>query len=618
MFVGSATLLSLSANVTLAVSGAALVLLVLWQDARRRGNQYFGLCMTFFALYGAFNCPMQVAQQYDLDPVPLLKLLSTVYIGGIVLLFNFVLAFAGLPRRFRQLQSAISIPLSTLFIALVWLGFVFEDFKPLPAGSYRYNLTLTGMVGVGVAMLYLVSMVALLYRQHNPHARDLSIPILLLVLGVFVFSVTPRLREYSLNAVAVAASAVMLGRIVVRQQVFKPLADLNDALASKNDELAEATRQKAQFLASMSHELRTPLNSILGYTELVSSGTYGDLTELQRDRLQKIMRNGRLLLQLINDVLDLSKIEAGRLDLKFTQVPTVELLDGLLQEYEPKALEKGLSLVRGYGKLPALGADEIRARQILENLLSNAIKFTEHGVVIVRGHFDAVRQQVVVSITDTGPGIDPALQEHIFDAFRPMDSPLLGSYDGTGLGLAIARRLTEMHGGSLWFESVVGQGTTFHVALPSGESLTDTAAVIRPKARSKGPLILVIDDNREAIEVLQDQLETAHFRVCGVCDANQALQLVHEMNPALITLDVKMPGLDGRQVLTALRSDPVTASIPVLIISAMDKVDPEQYADANAFVLKPVRPEVLLEHVRRLLNRASSSKDSQPREEAEE
>jgi signal transduction histidine kinase len=613
MFVGSATILSLSADVTLAISGAALVLLVMWQDARHRGNQYFGLCMTFFALYGAPNCPMQVAQQYDLDPVPLLKLLTTVYIGGIVLLFNFVLAFAGLPRRLRQIQSAISIPLAALFVALLWLGYIYEGFTPLSSGGYRYNLTPVGRVGIGVVLLYLMSIILLLYRQHNPLARDLSIPILLLVLGVLVFSMTPGLRAYSLNAVAITASAVMLGRIVIRQQVFKPLADLNDALASKNDELAEATRQKAQFLASMSHELRTPLNSILGYTELVSGGTYGDLTELQRDRLQKISRNGRLLLQLINDVLDLSKIEAGRLDLKFTQVPTVELLDSLLQQYEPKALEKGLSLVRGYGNLPALGADEARARQILENLLSNAIKFTEHGVVIVRGHFDAVRQQVVVSVTDTGPGIDPAIQEHIFDAFRPMDGPLLGSYDGTGLGLAIARRLTEMHGGSLWFESVVGQGTTFHVALPSGESLTDTAAVIRPKGRSKGPLILVIDDDREAIEVLQDQLETAHFRVCGVGDANQALQLAHEMSPALITLDVKMPGMDGRQVLTALRGDPVTASIPVLIISAMDKEDPQQYADANAFVLKPVRPDVLLEHVRRLVNRAHS----QPREEAE-
>jgi signal transduction histidine kinase len=618
MSVGSATLISLSANVTLAVSGAALVLLVWWQDVRHRGNQYFGLCMAFFALYGAFNCPMQVAQQYDLDPVPLLKLLSTFYIAGIVLLFNFVLAFAGLPRGFRQVQSVISIPLSVVFIALIWSGNIYRHFRPLATGGYRYSLTPVGLMGIGVAMFYLLSMVVLLYRQHNPLARDLSLPIGLLVLGVLIFSVMPRAREYSLNAVAITVAVVMLGRTVIRQEVFKPLADLNDALALKNEELAEATHQKVQFLANMSHELRTPLNSILGYTELVGGGTYGDLTELQKDRLQKVMRNGRLLLQLINDVLDLSKIEAGRLDLRITQVPTVELLDSLLQEYEPRALEKGLSLVRGYGGLPALGADEARVRQILGNLLSNAIQFTEHGVVIVRGHFDAVRQQVVVSVTDTGPGIDPALQEHIFDAFRPTDGLVPQPYEVTGLGLAIARRLTEMHGGSLWFESVVGQGTTFHVALPSGETIVDTATVIQPKARTRGPLILVIDDDREAVEVLKDQLETAHFRVCGVCDANEALRLAHELSPALITLDIKMPGMDGRQVLTALRSDPMTASIPVLIISAMDKESPEQYADANGFVLKPVKPDILLEHVRRLLDRADWRQVPESRAEVEE
>ena len=617
MSVGPATLISLTANVTLAISGAALVLLVLWQDARRRGNQYFALCMAFFALYGAFNCPMQVAQIYDLDPVPLLKLLTTLYIGGIVLLFNYVLAFAELPRHFRRIQIAISLLLSAVFIALIWTGHIYGQFRPLTAGGYRYSLTPVGLVGIGVVMLYLLSMVAVVYHQRSPLARDLSVPILLLVLGVLVFSATAKLREFSLNAVAVTVAVVMLGRIMIRHQVFKPLADLNNALALKNEELVEATRQKAQFLASMSHELRTPLNSSLGYTEMVGSGTYGDLTELQKDRLQKVMRNGRMLLQLINDVLDLSKIEAGRLDLKFTQVPTVELLDGLLQEYEPRALEKGLSLVRGYGRLPALDADEIRVRQILENLLSNALKFTEHGVVIVRGHFDSVRQQVVLSVTDTGPGIDPALQEHIFDAFRPVEGPVPRLYGGTGLGLALARRLTEMHGGSLWFETVVGQGTTFHVALPSGEHVVGSAAVIQPKPRAKGPLILVIDDDREAVEVLKDQLETAHFRVCGVYDANEALRLAHDLNPALITLDVKMPGMDGRQVLTALHSDPVTSSIPVLIISAMDKESPEHYADADGFVLKPVKPEALVQHVRLLLERADSPVP-EPRREAEQ
>jgi signal transduction histidine kinase len=167
----------------------------------------------------------------------------------------------------------------------------------------------------------------------------------------------------------------------------------------------------------MSHELRTPLNSIIGYTELVTKGTYGTLTELQHDRLNKVNRNGRTLLELINDVLDLSRIEAGRLILSMETVSTAELLDSLMDEFRPQAEQKGLSLVRGYGHLPALHADITRARHILSNLLSNAIKFTDQGAVIVRGHFDPGSQRVVITVTDTGPGIPPDRQDRLFDAY---------------------------------------------------------------------------------------------------------------------------------------------------------------------------------------------------------
>ncbi len=605
MAIDFATLVSLCADAALVIFGAALALMVIVQDVRRRSNQYFVVCMAIFALYGAANMAMAVPQQYDLDPKPVLYALTTLYVGGIILLYNFVLAFAGLPRSFRVKERLISMPLGTLAITMVWSDHIYRDFQPLTNGGYSYRLTPLGLGGVALAMVYLLSLIVVLYRQRIPKTRELAIPVAIMVLGLVGFSGTQALRRYALNAAALTVSVVMLGRLVLKYQIFQPLADLNAELALKNAELLEATQLKSQFLANMSHELRTPLNSIIGYTELVLNGTYGALTDLQQDRLHKVMRNGRVLLELINDVLDLSKIEAGRLALNLTRVSTVALLDSLLEEFEPAAAEKGVALVRGYGKLPALVVDEGRARQILSNLLSNAIKFTEQGVVIVRGYYDAAHHQVVLSITDTGPGIDPAQQERIFEAFPRVETVIAHQHEGTGLGLAITRRLTEMHNGNLWFESVVGQGSTFHVALPATDETPDPAPIITPRARNNGPVVLVIDDDQESIEVLQGYLESAKYRVYGARHANEGLKLARELHPSLITLDLRMPDMDGWQILEALQRDPVTKTTPVLIVSATDEPRGGPFPDVGGFIAKPVQPAVLLDHVRRLLSVAA-------------
>ena len=602
MSIDFATLVSLCADAALVIFGAALALMVIVQDVHRRSNQYFALCMAIFTLYGAGNMAMAVPQQYDLDPKPLLYGLTTLYIGGIILLFNFVLSFAGLPRSFRVKERLVSVPVGTLAIALVWSGRIFRDFEPLSAGGYSYRLTPLGVAGAAVAMVYLLSIIAVLYRQRSAQTRELALPVAIIVLGLVGFTSIPTLRRYSFNAAALTVAGVMLGHLVLKYRIFQPLADLNAELALKNAELIEATQLKSQFLANMSHELRTPLNSIIGYAELVVAGTYGDLTDLQQDRLQKVMRNGHILLELINDVLDLSKIEAGRLALALTRVPTGGMLDDLLKEFEPKATEKGLALVRGYGKLPAMQVDAGRARQILSNLLSNAIKFTDQGVVIVRAHYDPAHHQVVISITDTGPGIDPAQQERIFEAFPNVESVIARQHEGTGLGLAIARRLSEMHNGNLWFESVVGQGSTFHVALPADDEAPAPVSIITPRRRSSGPVVLVIDDDHESIEVLQGHLESARYRVYGALNANEGLKLAHELHPALITLDIRMPDMDGWQLLQALRRDPVTAATPVLVVSATDEPAGRALPDMSGYITKPIQPDALLDHVRRLLS----------------
>lgn len=601
MSIDTASFISISANITLAVFGVALALLVVWQDPRRLSNQYIGVSMTLFGLYGVFNTVWQVPQQYELEPEPLLYITTTLYIIAIILLFNFVIVFAGVPRRIRQIEHVISVPLGLVFIGLIWADRMYENFEPRPSGGYDYSLNPIGMVGVGLILLYLLVSVGLLLAQRQGKARELSAPMLILMAGIALFSAGPEVRRYSLNAMAMTVALVLLGRAVLKYQVFQPLADLNHELALKNVQLAEAAHMKSQFLANMSHELRTPLNSIIGYTDLVINRTYGDLNELQADRLRKVMRNGHLLLALINDVLDLSKIEAGRLDLIFARVPAHRLLDGLLEPYEMNAREKGLTLLRDYDELPMLWADEERVRQILGNLLSNAIKFTEHGRIVMRARFDSSSRRVVFSVEDTGIGIDPAHRERIFEAFQQTDGSLTRAYEGTGLGLTLARRLTEMHSGTIWLESQPGQGSTFFVALPLAEDYAVTPAIVQPGPNAKGPIILAIDDNREAVEVLQGHLEPSRFRVYGACSAAEGLRLAGDLRPVLITLDLRMPDMDGWQVIDMLKQNPQTASIPVLIITAADDGDVRKRVGSEYYLTKPVKTQDLLDRVRRLL-----------------
>ncbi|MBI5957178.1 MAG: response regulator [Chloroflexi bacterium] len=602
MSVGLSSIFNLAANAMLAVFGFALALLVIWHNSRvqLRSNLYFALCMAIFALNGLLGCPFQVAQIYDLDPKPLLKVLTTLYIAGIILLFNFILVFCGFERRWRWIERAISIPLGIAFIVLTWSGRLFTDFEVLDNGGYNYHLTTLGQAGVVVAGAYLAGILVVLYRQRNPKAREFFAPVVVLVIGILTFGISPAERFYSVNTLALTVAVIMLGRLVIKYQVFQPLAELNHKIEITNLELAEATRLKSQFLANMSHELRTPLNSILGYTELVTGGTYGGLNDVQLDRLAKVNRNGRRLLALINDVLDLSRIEAGRLELKLTQVAPTTLLDGVMDEFEPQAQAKKITLVRGYAALPLVHVDELRARQILWNLVSNAVKFTETGSVIASGYYDATRRLVVINITDTGPGIPQAQHPYIFEAFHQFDDTTFRRHEGTHMGLAISRELAQIQGGMLWCESTPGQGSTFHVALPVSESENPVNLALMPGGAASGPLVLAIDDDCEAVELLQTQLERAGFRVYGACTAKEGLRLAHELRPAVVTLDMRMPDMTGEQVLAALRRDPLTAAIPVLVVSATDDNQQAHAAGANAFVTKPVQPELLVSQVQRL------------------
>ncbi|HEX2500732.1 MAG TPA: ATP-binding protein, partial [Methylomirabilota bacterium] len=236
-------------------------------------------------------------------------------------------------------------------------------------------------------------------------------------------------------------------------------------IEAKGRELEVASRHKSQFLANMSHELRTPLNAILGYTELLNDGIYGDLPQKAGDVMTRIDRSGKHLLGLINDVLDLSKIEAGQLELALADYSLQEVVHAVVTQVESLAAEKGLSLrVALPPGLPAGRGDERRLAQVLLNLVGNAIKFTEAGEVRLTARVDG--DAFVVSVADTGPGIAEADRQRIFEEFQQADSSSTRKKGGTGLGLSIARRIVELHGGRIWVESAVGRGSTFSFRVP--------------------------------------------------------------------------------------------------------------------------------------------------------
>jgi signal transduction histidine kinase len=252
-------------------------------------------------------------------------------------------------------------------------------------------------------------------------------------------------------------------------------ARLFSEIEQKGHELEIASQHKSQFLANMSHELRTPLNAILGYTELIVDQIYGKVPEKIRGVLERVQKSGRHLLGLINDVLDLSKIEAGQLTLSLSDYSFQDAVQSVVSSVESLAKEKGLRLTVDVAKkLPVGRADERRIVQVLLNLVGNAIKFTDAGEVAVR--VSAVDDAFRASVSDTGPGIPESQHERIFEEFQQVDGSSTRAKGGTGLGLAIAKRIIELHGGRIWVESVVGQGSTFTFSLPVRTEWQEEAA----------------------------------------------------------------------------------------------------------------------------------------------
>lgn len=372
------------------------------------------------------------------------------------------------------------------------------------------------------------------------------------------------------------------------------LQDRERALAQANSELEQASRLKSEFLATMSHELRTPLNAILGFTDLVRSGATGQISSQTDDYLERVRRNGSVLLELINDVLDLSKIEAGRMTINHDVIAVEPAVREVVANVQSIADAKGLSLKVSTSGHESLALADARAvRQIVMNLVSNAVKFTQEGAVDV-----AIRPSgtaTLVEVSDTGPGILPADQEAVFEPFRQVGAHARTGTGGTGLGLAISVRLARLMGGDITVVSESGRGSCFTLRLPS----VQRSAVV-PK-RGSEPVILGVDDDMDALNLLQAQCERLGFGFVGVRESSTAVAAAAALRPSAILLDIVFPEGSGWEVLRQLQNDPSTADIPVHVISVTDGEERASAATV-AFLQKPVSEERLraeLEQYRR-------------------
>ena len=375
------------------------------------------------------------------------------------------------------------------------------------------------------------------------------------------------------------------------------LAAANEELSVRNKEVERANRLKSEFLASMSHELRTPLNTILGFSELLSEESAGLLNEKQKRFLTHIQRDASHLLALINDVLDLSKIEAGRLELRLEKFPMAVAVAEVLTSIRPLAATKSISLDSDLDMQLMLEADRLRFKEILYNLLSNAIKFTPPGGRVWI-ESSILERSVCILVGDTGIGIAPEDQQPIFESFRQASATTKGVREGTGLGLAITKRLVEHHGGRIWVESQPGQGSRFFFTLQLGEPEEEPVIAA---AGALSPLLLVASHLPSWREEILQPLQQNGFRVETAGSSADAVDKARDLRPDLLLLDMELVGRSGWETLDELKTSPDTRAIPVIIASAADESQMGAQLGAAQCLTKPITAGALIQAVRRVL-----------------
>jgi signal transduction histidine kinase/DNA-binding response OmpR family regulator/putative methionine-R-sulfoxide reductase with GAF domain len=367
-----------------------------------------------------------------------------------------------------------------------------------------------------------------------------------------------------------------------------------------------ATRAKSEFLANMSHELRTPLNAIIGYSEMLQEDAQEHGQDAFVPDLQNIHAAGRHLLQLINEVLDLSKIEAGKMELYFESFDVAPMVEEVYATIQPLAQKNGNHLtVRCPDDVGAIRTDQMKLRQALFNLLSNACKFTSDGAIEleVSRDRDGCADWFTFRVTDSGIGMSPDQLSRLFQPFTQGDASTTRKYGGTGLGLTISRRFCQMMGGDILVRSAPGHGSTFTIRIPAApEAHTAEPAPIEDDGAPvsvDGAVVLVIDDDSSVRSLLDRFLTREGFRVVLASDGAEGLRQARALLPAAITLDVMMPGIDGWSVLSALKADPTVADIPVIMLTIVDERNLGYTLGASDYLMKPIDRDRLLRVLRR-------------------
>jgi PAS domain S-box-containing protein len=362
----------------------------------------------------------------------------------------------------------------------------------------------------------------------------------------------------------------------------------------------EADRAKSEFVSTVSHELRTPLTSIKGYTDLIHAGAVGPVNDQQRRFLGIIKSNADRLTALINDLLDISRIESGRVKIKVESQKLIEIvhevIESLHEQIEAKDLKLELQLPDG---VPDIMGDRLRLNQIVTNLISNAVKFTDEGWI--RVSLCTLEGAVRLDVADSGIGISMEDQGKIFEKFYRADTPVMEGRGGTGLGLAITKELVELHGGRLWVKSEIDVGSTFTVVLPAAAQ--DLPASVLADLPAGAKKVLVVDDERDILALLRHQLAMQGYQVITAATGGKAITKAIDEQPDLITLDILLPDRHGFDVLRELKARPETAHIPVIVLSVVQDETSGYRLGAVDYIVKPLDEQRLLGSVAYILNR---------------